>query len=135
MRSDEPSEQLTAAGSRRPHSPCLSPPMSHSHVAASFEFLLLALCQHHCSSDLSVSCFHLQTRRKTKPDQGIRWFPGGVVIQSSMQERSGSQWSLQKKVNLGIKQEERSWKEGEKDRPLYPMVSQWVGSAGHATAA
>jgi len=44
QRSDEPIEQFTAAGSRRPHSPSLSPPVSHSHVAASFEFLLLALC-------------------------------------------------------------------------------------------
>lgn len=51
-------------------------------------------------------------------------------------ERSGSYWSLENKVNLGIKWEkERSWKEGEKERALFPMISQWVGSAGRATTA
>lgn len=51
-------------------------------------------------------------------------------------ERSGSYWSLGRKLNLDIKWEkEMSWKEGEKERPLFPMVSQWVGSAGQATTA
>lgn len=74
----------------------------------------------------SLSCFHLETCGKNKPD--LQNYGLGI-LSSMVKERPGSYWSLEKKGNLGIMYKERCWKEGEKEMLHFSMVSQ----AGHAT--
>lgn len=70
---------------------------------------------------------------KLNQDYGIRWFLGGLVILSSIQKGLADTRIWEKQWTLASSGRRRGV--GKRKSPIFPMVNQWVGSAGHAATA